>query len=394
MRCASTASEEEVIRQTQQAIVQLGDYGKGLHNARLIAVKINAGINRVVLTDGKQTELTDPAVVEGAIRAIREVSDAEIVVGDAPTDGCAAAIYAQLGYPERLAKYPRVRLLDFAQEPPVEVEMVHPGAMFRKYSLPRVLTEADAFVSLAKMKAHASIGCTLSIKNLFGWMPTAVYGAPRTYLHDRLIRLPRVLADLACHLHPCLNVVDGIVATNNSEWHGVPMRPGVILAGTNCVATDSTAARVMGFDPCGDYPEHPFFYRRNVIRLAAEAGVGPNRAEQIEVLGPDPAEVRLPFEVHRYEGNTDRPAQLRRGADCVAHYRSRQDSLADRYYGRCLALLDDEILWEGPDMNAILQWERESKRDWRNLPQFHVRCLPQSEEIEQMDWYAEEARQK
>jgi uncharacterized protein (DUF362 family) len=29
------------------------------------------------------------------------------------------------------------------------------------------------------MKAHTSVGCTLCIKNLFGWMPTSVYGAPR-----------------------------------------------------------------------------------------------------------------------------------------------------------------------------------------------------------------------
>ena len=219
------------MRRTEEAIRQSGDYGKGLRGARTVAVKINAGVRRLTLTDGKQTELTDPAVVEGAVRAIRAVTDAELLVGDAPTDGGTEDLYAQLGLPGRLAKYPNVRLVDFSASELMDVEMRHSSPMFQRYTVPRELAEADAFVSLAKMKAHVSMGCTLCIKNLFGWMPTAMYGAPRMYLHDRLIRLPRVLSDLAQWTRPCLNVVDGIVAANKSEWGGEPMRPGVILGG-------------------------------------------------------------------------------------------------------------------------------------------------------------------
>ncbi len=379
------------MRRTQQAIEQLGDYGRGLRNARKIAVKINAGVRRVILTEGKQTELTEPAVVEGVVRAIREVTQAEIVIGDAPTDSNADLLYPELGLPERLAKYPNVRLLDFNVVERVEVPMTHPHALFRRYTLPRELADADAFVSVAKMKAHSSMGCTLCIKNLFGWIPTAVYGNPRLYLHDRLIRLPRVLLDLASWTRPCLNVVDGIVAANKSEWHGTPLLPGVILAGTNIVATDSVGMRVMGFDPGGDYPQHPFFYRRNVTLLAAEAGLGSNQADQIEVIGPTPESVCIPFQVERYRGNTDRDNQIRRGAACVARYREQQETLARRYRDCYLALRDDEIVWEGPDMQTILRQEWESDLDWRNVPQFVVRCLPPEEEIEQMDWYTAEA---
>src|SRR5690348_15921736 len=89
VRCSSEADEAEVIRRTEEAIRALGDYGRGLRDARKIAIKINVGIPRIVLTDGKQTELTEPAVVEGVIRAIRDVTDAEIVIGDAPTKGAA-----------------------------------------------------------------------------------------------------------------------------------------------------------------------------------------------------------------------------------------------------------------------------------------------------------------
>ena len=92
---------------------------------------------------------------------------------------------------------------------------------------------------------------------------------------------------------------------------GTAMRPGVIIAGTNIVATDHVGARVMGFDPQGDYPDHPFFYRRNAIKLAAEAGVGPNQPIEIKVLGPQPEEVAQKFTVERYEGESRRDDEIR-----------------------------------------------------------------------------------
>lgn len=390
VRCPSTSDDAQVVQRSQCAIEQLKEFDVPLRKARRIAVKINAGVHRVVLTDGKQTELTEPAVVEGAIRAIRGVTDAEILIGDGTTDGNSSELYRKLGYPERLAPYANVRLVDFNTEELVDVVMPHSWAMFRSYRLPRSLAEADTFVSLAKMKAHAGMGCTLSIKNLFGWIPTAVYGTPRLYLHDRLIRLPRVLLDLAAWSKPCLNVVDAIVAANKSEWHGTPMRPGVILAGTNCVATDSVGMRVMGFDPAGDYLDHPFFYRRSVVKLGMEQGLGPMHQDEVEVTGLSSDEVQQPFYVERYHGDTHRDEQIRRGAVCVARYREKQNLLARTHRDRYLALFDGEVLWEGQDVAEIYRKEHESGRDWHNVPQFVVRCLPAEEEIEQMDWYATE----
>ena len=93
------------------------------------------------------------------------------------------------------------------------------------------------------------------------------------------------------------------------------------MAGTNIVATDSVGARVMGFNPDGDYPDHPFLYRRNVLKLAAEAGLGPNKPGDVTVIGPSPEEVATPFTVRGHDGDTNRNEQIRRGATCVARYR-------------------------------------------------------------------------
>jgi uncharacterized protein (DUF362 family) len=401
-RCHPASTGAEVVRATEETIAALGDLGapgERLRRASRIAVKINAGVNRLRIEDGRRVEVTDPAVVEGTVRFLRCLTDAEILVGDIPSGPEADAIYPLLGLQERLDPIPGVRLFDFGQDELVEAPMRHPNPMFRRYTIPRTVAEADAVVSVAKMKAHSSIGCTLCIKNLFGWLPTSVYGLPRMYLHDRLIRLPHVLADLAQWLQPCLNVVDATLAANLTEWGGEPLKPGLLLAGTNCVAVDATGARVMGFDPEDDYPNHPFLYRHNAIRLAGRAGLGPLAESGIETIGPEPAAVYTRFTVLSYDETVSRAEsvlrrnqELRRGARCVAHYEERRPALLDRCgEGQYLALKNGDVLFDGPDMTSVMRWEHDTHQDWRNGPEFVVRLLPEDKEIEDLSRYAAEA---
>ncbi|MBW3623792.1 MAG: DUF362 domain-containing protein [Armatimonadetes bacterium] len=387
-RCEPASSDERVIQATEEMLSGL-DLAPHFRGKNKILVKTNAGVSRFTLTEGRQTELTDPPVLEAVIRTLRSLTDAEIVVGDAPTQENGWEVYEGLGLPERLKKYPNVRVVDFGHGPFRTARLTDSPLMFESYELHPDIVEADAVVSVSKMKAHRSLGCTLCMKNLFGLTPPAVYGFPRTYLHDHLIRLPRVIADLALLLKPALNVVDGIVAANHGEWDGTPMTPGVLVAGTNIVATDATAARVMGFDPSGDYPDHPFFYRNNAIKLVGNAGLGPIRAEEIEVRGPQPEEVCVPFEVERYGGTAeDRDRELQQGAQCVRQYRDRRsDYLDSGYENRILALRDDEILWDAPDVRAHQKKSKESGKDWKDGPQFVVRVLPEEREIERLDAY-------
>lgn len=358
-----------------------------------IALKPNIGIDRVRLTAGRQTELTEPAVVEGVIRALREVTDAEIIIGDAPTDDSAEALYARLGYPEMTTRYPDVRMVDFGKGPFVEVEVPASGdrlpLQFSRYWLHHELAEADACVSVAKMKAHVSLGCTLTIKNLFGLTPWRVYGQPRVYLHDRLIRLPRVQVDLAAYFRPALCVVDGIMTANHGEWHGTAVETGVLLAGDNCVATDSVGMQVMGFNPLGDYPAHPHWYRRNSILLAHQAGLGTAEPFAIEVLGEDPAAVRQPFEVKPYgEGNAAREEELRSGVRCVEEYQEHRERYVERYENRYLTFRNGALLWDAADMAETQALEKERISDWKEAPQLTIRAVPAAEEIERLETYA------
>jgi uncharacterized protein (DUF362 family) len=389
LRCPAASAEARITERTQEAIAAVGGLRERFAGQRKIVLKPNIGIDRVRLTAGRQTELTEPAVVEGVIRSLREVTDAEIIIGDAPTDDSAEALYAKLGYTEMVARYPNVRMVDFGAGPFVEVEVPGEPTQFRRYWLHHELAECDACVSVAKMKAHVSLGCTLCMKNLFGLTPWRVYGQPRVYLHDRLIRLPRVQVDLTAYFRPSLCVVDGIMTANHGEWHGTPVETGVILAGDNAVSTDAVGMQVMGFDPLGDYPNHPHWYRRNSILIAHQARLGTAKLSDIDVLGEDPETVCQPFEVKPYgEGNAAREQELQAGIRCVEHYQEHRERYVDRYRDRYLTFRNSELLWDAPDMVTTQALEKARTTDWRDAPQLTIRAVPAIEEIERLEVYA------
>jgi hypothetical protein len=179
------------------------------------------------------------------------------------------------------------------------------------------------------------------------------------------------------------------MTANHGEWHGTAIETGVLLAGENVVATDSVGMQVMGFDPLGDYPAHPHWYRRNSIRLAHEAGLGSADPDQVEVLGEDPAAVRQSFAVEPYgEGNAARERELAAGRRCVDHYLEHRDRYVRDYAGAYLTFRDGELLWDAADVLATQQLERERISDWKEAPQFTIRVVAPEYECERFEAYA------
>ena len=48
--------------------------------------------------------------------------------------------------------------------------------IFPAYDLNHAYSDCDVFVSMAKLKNHATCGVTLSMKNCFGITPCTIYG--------------------------------------------------------------------------------------------------------------------------------------------------------------------------------------------------------------------------
>ncbi len=208
------------------------------------------------------------------------------------------------------------------------------GRLFSHLDVNHSYAETDVFVSLCKMKEHATAaGITLSMKNLFGITPNALYGADgagedrlgyRGPIHGRAegwtqllpgekpgldaaavgVRVPRTIVDenLARPVH--LAIVDGIRTVRGGEgwWNAgvAPIDPGVLVAGFSALATDAVCASVMGFDPRAAHYTAPFETRENHLLLAEQAGLGSADLTRIEVRGAPIASVRTPFRAAGY----------------------------------------------------------------------------------------------
>jgi len=202
------------------------------------------------------------------------------------------------------------------------------GYLFPAFDVNQWYEKTDVFVSLSKLKEHAIAGVTMASKNLFGILPTALYGddAPNEdtvqarvkLLHsaqrsvpdgvpgeidrgvprDWRYRVPRIVADVVYARPVDLAVIDGIDTIRGGEgyWNdGVePIQPKLLLVGRNAVCTDAVCTAVIGHDPMAAHTQPPFA-GENYLRLLAATGVGTNDISQIEVRGVTLKEAIHPF---------------------------------------------------------------------------------------------------
>ena len=208
------------------------------------------------------------------------------------------------------------------------------GHIFSAFDLNEAYEKTDVFMSMAKLKNHATCGVTLSMKNCFGNTPASIYGDdagihepnesptkgrgevchsgrrqpskcspsennPQSSRSPEY-RMPRITADIASARPIDIAFIDGIetMAGGEGPWVGGQLSyvtPGVLLLGTNALTTDSVATAVMGYDPRADRGVAPFQKCDNSLKLAEAHGIGTTDLKRIEVRGASIAEARFPF---------------------------------------------------------------------------------------------------
>lgn len=386
-RCDARSSDEAVAEKLEAAASHLGDLSALFAGKRKVFIKPNLGTSDVRWYEGRQIALTDKSVLRATVALIRKHYAGEIVISDDTTVGATVAeVYGMVGYDAALAPYD-VRLVDLHRPPYVDLTVPGQPAMFSQYSYSAELADADAVVSVSTLKSHLSAGATLTLKNLFGLTPIQIYGAPRRYLHAP-VRLPRALVDGGLILNPVLNVIDGLVGQDEREWEGPPVKTDVLLIGTNTIATDATAMRLMGMDPTLDYGQFPFYFDRNPLRLAAELGLGPVSAEEIDVRGEIPSEP-----LHRFRVGRDRSEEIdlvRRSVALQALvYLEKRSELLKSYRGKIVALAGGEVLAAVDTVDEVPR-RAELAGALRGAPTagiFLKRVVPPEEETERMEVY-------
>ncbi len=192
---------------------------------------------------------TNPALVGVVAQAFRRLGARTVVIAEGPGHRRDNAYLLSASGLLDMMRDLRVPYVDLNTD---EVERLACRSSYsglRELWLPRTVLEADVIVSMPKLKTHHWAGVTLSMKNLFGIMPGAVYGWPKNVLHQHGIE--QSILDISAALpRPPFTIVDGIIGMEgNGPIQGTAVDAGVLIFGDDPVAVDATAARLMEIDP-------------------------------------------------------------------------------------------------------------------------------------------------
>jgi uncharacterized protein (DUF362 family) len=174
-------------------------------------------------------------------------------------------------------------------------DLESPYSGLGKIRVSSLVAQADRIISVPVIKSHRWTQITGSLKNFFGVTPARYYsaGGLGTYWRTKLHYSPRGPAqcflDTVAALKPDLAVVDMSICCEGNGPHVMPgwwgttvdmqerLGDWLVLASTDLVAADATAARILRQNPTD--VDH--------IRRAYEQGLGQMSEELIEVVGAD-----------------------------------------------------------------------------------------------------------
>jgi len=259
----------------------MGGMGRFAKQGEKIVLKVN------LLRQAKPEEAvcTHPEVV-ATVAALVKKEGAHAVIADSPGGG--------LRYNEKTLDkiYRTSGMHQAAQQAGIELNRdttsrpasFSEGILTKHFDIITPVYEASAVFNLCKMKTHLFAMMTGAVKNIFGVVPGLSKPGYHAKLHDPR-RFAGMLLDLAQYISPRLSIMDAVVAMEgNGPGTGDPRPVGLLIGSENPLALDVVAGEIMGIDR-----------KQNSILLEAEQrDLQPNRVEDIEVIGVDLAEVKIP----------------------------------------------------------------------------------------------------
>ena len=148
--------------------------------------------------------------------------------------------------------------------------LVENGKVFETLPCWELVGQADAVISVPKLKTHDQTEMTCAIKKLKGLLTDqGKKGMHQEGLFEGVV-------DLMVAVKSKLAVVDAVVCQEGiGPIFGKPVEMNLIVAGKDLVAVDSTCARLIGYDPS-----------ETLLTVnAAARGLGVMDPDQIEIVG-------------------------------------------------------------------------------------------------------------
>jgi uncharacterized protein (DUF362 family) len=306
-----------VKQRVQYLFDQLGGISDLFSSGKKVVIKINltggsgyAGNSMLKGVPITEAMWSHPAVVKAVAQLIIDagVSASDITIVDSLGSGDSFSNSAFQGYVDAKNAL-GCNLVDISKGTFVDISTGNGYFNFASLTMNQILRDTDVYVSIPKLKQHATAGLTCSLKNQVGAVPMSYYTIPvdnyrRGRLHHAVSTdtegdyLPESICDLNAARPVNLAVVDGIKNATGGEGAWNPnFAPGakhVLIAGKEPVATDSIGAYVMGLDceaktltlpgPLTDGSTTVTTCDSYLYLLNAK-GVGTNQLKQINIVG-------------------------------------------------------------------------------------------------------------
>jgi uncharacterized protein (DUF362 family) len=281
-RTPATQTREDIGEALENLVGRLGGLQRFVKPGETVVIKPNI-VSDHGMKDGVYTGgiVTDIRLVEALIGLLLPVAGRIIVAeGSSINRSETGRMFAHYGY-DRLVDMDsrKVRLVDLNADRVVE-KRVPAGKRTTVRKVPLTVESADAVINVPVLKVHFAAVVSLAIKNLQGAMP------PLEKYMSHFFGLWQSLVNIHHLIKPKLTVVDGLTGQEDfGPVSGRPKRMNLLIGGTNPVAVDAVAMRVMGLDPASSPP----------VLLAYLQGLGPIEPEKIRVVGASIDEVASPF---------------------------------------------------------------------------------------------------
>lgn len=280
---APDPDEQAIKKGLQKLIKKMGGIGRYVKPGQTVVIKPNIVSDHGILKDGTVVGgvVTDIRVVKALVEILMPSAGQIIIAeGSSINRSETSKQFTHYGY-DKLVEMGqgKVRLVDLNNDEQVEKTVPRGKRMFTR-KIPVTLDQADVFINVPVMKIHFAAVVSLCIKSMQGIVP------PLEKYMTHFFGLWQNLVNVHHLVKPQLWIIDGVTALEDfGPLSGTPKPMNLLLAGTNPVAMDAVAMRIMGLEPEDSPP----------VWFAHLQGFGPIAREDITIAGPSPEELRDPF---------------------------------------------------------------------------------------------------
>jgi uncharacterized protein (DUF362 family)/NAD-dependent dihydropyrimidine dehydrogenase PreA subunit len=278
IRCSSYG---EVDKQMDKLLEMMGGIETFISSGEKIVLKSNL----LAAAKPDKAVTTHPSIVSSVARWVKEIK-ADPVIADSPGSG--------YPYTEKtLERTYRMTEMDKAAKDsaiPLNFDTSYQtvsypaGKYFKRFEIITPVHEADGVINLCKLKTHGYMHMTCAVKNMFGVIPGLTKPGYHAKLREKS-HFANMLIDLCHYISPRLSIMDAVVGMEGNGPHNGELRNvGLLAASASPLALDVVAGEIMGL------PKD-----KNPVLIEAEKrGLAPTQLDQLELIGVDSKDLRIP----------------------------------------------------------------------------------------------------